>query len=105
MAKNNAFNKEMIEAPINNIVNNIQLLGERVASMIWGEPGLGKTETIKYVFSKAGYEVIPVLAGCSEPTDFSGIPFPYGADGKDVAVSMLPPIWAYRCSTIADPRS
>jgi hypothetical protein len=40
-----------------------------------------------------------VLAGCSEPTDISGVPHPYlNKAGINVATDVLVPLWAYNAS-------
>lgn len=67
-----------------------------ISTMWWGSPGIGKTLTILDTFKDQ--EVIPVLAGCSEPTDFTGIPFDY----KGLASKYLGPMWALRCSEQAE---
>lgn len=67
-----------------------------VPVMFWGQPGIGKTKALNARFRQAGYEnVYTVLAGCSEPTDLSGIPFP--SKENDSAI-YLPPWWAHECS-------
>ena len=67
--------------------------------MLWGQPGLGKTKSLYYNFPEEdGWTIIPVLAGCSEPTDLTGIPFNY----KDQYAKYLVPQWAYHCSDAKD---
>jgi len=67
-----------------------------VSHMWWGEPGIGKTFSIHEAFDDC--EIVPILAGCSEPTDFLGIPFNH----EGVCAKYLAPEWAYRASTIYD---
>lgn len=65
--------------------------------MGWGPPGVGKTMTIRKIFEDKGYQVWPILAGCSEPTDFSGIPFKIPETDW---VIYAPPEWAYKASKL-----
>lgn len=91
------FDTSILEVSVSEMVQLVLMMPIDIAAMVWGQPGAGKTFTILAGFGKAGFGVTPVLAGCSEPTDFTGIPFNY----KDVAAKYLAPIWAYLCSTVA----
>jgi hypothetical protein len=95
---------------VSEILDIVYKLGPEFATMIWGAPGIGKTEATKKVFSKIDpktkkpeHEIVLVLAGCSEPTDISGVPFEYKYKGEAVATRILAPIWAYHASTEAPP--
>ncbi len=77
---------------INQVLDLAWMLGE--PAMIWGEPGLGKTQGLEARAKKEGYRLIPVLAGAMEPTDLGGIPFPY----KNLYTKYLAPYWAFQCS-------
>lgn len=72
----------------------IQHAPHHLATMMWGQPGIGKTKALYDIFSKLDYHVITVLAGCSEPTDLAGIPFAY----KDKYAKFLVPWWGYAIS-------
>jgi hypothetical protein len=78
--------------------------------MLWGSPGIGKTEATKAAFGQIDpetgldeYEIVLVLAGCSEPTDISGVPFEYKYKDEPKATQILAPIWAWHASVDAPP--
>ncbi len=91
---------ELSEQNVVDILSVIRQVGPDVASMIWGPPGIGKTEATKQAFKD--HEIVLVLAGCSEPTDISGVPHPYvNKAGVAVATDVLVPLWAYNASEFA----
>jgi len=53
----------------------------KVPTMIWGNPGGGKTSTVKFLGNKLGVSTEIRSGNKSDPTDFSGIP--YLTDGKN----------------------
>ena len=89
------------EQSVTEILKIIRKLGPDIASMVWGTPGIGKTDAIKAAFKD--HEVVLVLAGCSEPTDISGVPFEYKYKDEPVATQILAPIWAWHASVNAPP--
>jgi hypothetical protein len=90
MSKQDTF----IQCSIPEIMQIIKVTGDQPI-MIWGQPGLGKTRSLYHNFRpEDGWRIIPVLAGCSEPTDLTGIPFNY----KDLHAKYLVPEWAFDCS-------
>ena len=82
------------EMNLNETLKTIKILPNHIPIMLWGSPGIGKTKGLHYTFEPMGYRLIPVLAGCSEPTDLSGIPFNY----QDLYAKYLVPGWAFLCS-------
>lgn len=82
------------EMNLNETLKTIKILPNHIPVMMWGSPGIGKTKGLHYTFEPMGYRLIPVLAGCSEPTDLSGIPFNF----QDLYAKYLVPWWAYLCS-------
>lgn len=60
-------------------------------TLIWGPPGVGKTEYIKGIAKALDLHLEVVLASIREPSDFSGLPVI-----TDGAVDMAPPQWARR---------
>ena len=90
---------EVCEQSVSEILTMVRRLGPEFATMIWGSPGIGKTQAALDAFHD--HEVVLVLAGCSEPTDISGVPFEYKYKGKAVATEILAPIWAYHASVDA----
>lgn len=88
---------EIIECTIGDFGGQLMGLPAEVSVMAWGRPGEGKTGVINSVFSEAGYRVWPILAGCSDPTDFGGIP-DMVTDAP--CFDHKPPLWAFVASTI-----
>jgi len=102
--------EEICQQSVTEILDIVHRLGPEFATMIWGPPGIGKTEAVKQVFGKIDaktgkpeHEIVLVLAGCSEPTDISGVPFEYKYKDEFVATQILAPIWAYNASKDAPP--
>jgi MoxR-like ATPase len=94
---------ELSEQNVADILRIIRQLGPEIPSMIWGSPGIGKTEATKQAFGR-DHEIVLVLAGCSEPTDISGVPHPHVNEaGVNVATDILVPLWAYNASAFAPP--
>lgn len=60
-----------------------------VPTIVWGDPGRGKTAKIESAGRKSGYDVETILGSVRESTDYLGLPFE-----KDGATSNLPPDWA-----------
>lgn len=61
--------------------------------MIWGAPGIGKTEILKQVAKSHGANVIVVILSLMEPTDAVGLPeIQEVGDGQRRTVTRLP-IW------------
>jgi MoxR-like ATPase len=84
-----------IQASITEIMEIIKITTHDQPIMVWGQPGLGKTKSLYYNFRpEDGWTILPVLAGCSEPTDLTGVPFNY----KDLYAKYLVPQWAFHCS-------
>jgi len=90
---------EVCQQNVTEILKTIRQLGPEFPSMIWGPPGIGKTHATLETFGD--HEIVLVLAGCSEPTDISGIPFEYKLNGQAVATKVLAPHWAYLASVEA----
>jgi hypothetical protein len=47
----------------------------KIPTMIWGNPGIGKTSTVKSLGKKLNKETVIRSGNKSDPTDFSGIPY------------------------------
>jgi hypothetical protein len=93
--------QEVCQQNVTEILQTIRKLGPEFSSMVWGSPGIGKTEATKAAF--VDHEIVLVLAGCSEPTDISGVPFEYKYKDNAVATQILAPIWAWHASVDAPP--
>ena len=89
MADNSLSEMNIVEA-----MKIISVLPNDIPVMLWSQPGVGKTKGLESTFRPKGYEVISVLAGCSEPTDLTGIPFNF----NDLYAKYLVPWWAFLCS-------
>ena len=58
--------------------------------MLWGPPGVGKSELVRGVASRAGVGLIDLRLSQLEPTDLRGIPFRDGARVEWSVPSTLP---------------
>jgi hypothetical protein len=68
-------------------------LAADVPVLVWGEPGVGKTASIKALADGLGWPVEIVLASLREPSDFAGLPVVVDGDMR-----FAPPDWAKRLS-------
>lgn len=65
----------------------------RVAVILWGAPGQGKTSVLKSIAEQSGRKLEIVLASIREPQDFAGLP-----TIRDGTMSLIPPNWAQSLS-------
>lgn len=63
----------------------------KVPTILWGPPGVGKTQSIYQLGKVLDLPVEVVIASIHDPTDFSGLPIP-----DDHHVWYAPPDWAKR---------
>jgi hypothetical protein len=77
-------------------INFICRLPMNVTPMIWGPPGVGKTDVVKEVAVRTNADLITVLASQSEPVDISGLP-----DISECHTHFFhrPPWWAHKATT------
>jgi hypothetical protein len=68
-------------------------LATDVPVLLWGEPGIGKTATIRSLGQSLGLHVETVIASLHEPSDFLGLPVP---DLERDRTRFLPPEWFRR---------
>jgi hypothetical protein len=66
--------------------------------LLWGEPGIGKSATMRQLAARLGTPMETVIASVHEPSDFAGLPI-VGADPATDGVPMAPPDWAVRLAT------
>ena len=64
--------------------------GQHTPVMIWGPPGVGKSEIIAQVASRHAVPLIDIRLSQLEPSDLRGIPFRNGANVEWAIPSMLP---------------
>lgn len=70
-------------------------LAADVPVLIWGEPGVGKTASIRALAGSLGWPIEIVLASLREPSDFAGLPIVVNGD-----VHFAPPDWARRLAGV-----
>ena len=56
--------------------------------MMWGAPGIGKSDIVKQIADLEGREVIDIRLPLWEPTDIKGIPY-YNSKENNIAVSRV----------------
>lgn len=61
----------------------------RVAVILWGAPGQGKTSVLKAFAEQSGRKIETILASIREPQDFAGLPAI-----SNGTMSLIPPNWA-----------
>ena len=49
-------------------------LRAKLATMIWGDPGIGKTKSVEQMAKVLGFHLETVIASIREPTDIGGHP-------------------------------
>jgi hypothetical protein len=64
--------------------------GQHTPVMLWGPPGVGKSQIIAGIASKHGVPLIDVRLSQMEPTDLRGIPFRKGDNVEWSVPAMLP---------------
>lgn len=64
--------------------------GHHTPVMLWGPPGVGKSQMIAQVGAKHGVPVIDIRLSQMEPSDLRGIPFKNGENVEWAIPSMLP---------------
>ena len=69
----------------------------KVPVMLWGAPGIGKSDIVKQVAEDQGREVIDIRLPLWEPTDIKGIPYYNSKDNNMV--------WASPAELPVDPKS
>lgn len=64
--------------------------GQHTPVMLWGPPGVGKSQMVAQVAAKYGVPVIDIRLSQMEPTDLRGIPFRTGSTVDWAIPAMLP---------------
>src|SRR3972149_6485728 len=64
--------------------------GHHTPVMLWGPPGVGKSQMVAQVAKKYGVPVIDIRLSQMEPTDLRGIPFRVGDVVEWAIPAMLP---------------
>lgn len=63
---------------------------ENLAVMIWGPPGIGKSDLAKSVAEELNYELLDIRSVLLDPTDIRGIPFVHNGELKMSQPSIFP---------------
>jgi hypothetical protein len=78
-------------------IANAAIQSGKVTPVLWGEPGIGKTEIIRQICKHHGYPVITIIASTREPSDFLGLPY-----RTDDGVRFSAPNWAVEANRLAE---
>ncbi|WP_027342087.1 AAA family ATPase [Hamadaea tsunoensis] len=70
-------------------------VGANLPVLLWGEPGIGKSATLRQLADGLGEPLETVIASVHEPSDFAGLPI-VGEDPAANGIPMAPPDWAVR---------
>lgn len=65
-------------------------LGHHTPVMLWGPPGVGKSQIVAQVAARHAVPVVDIRLSQMEPTDLRGIPFRQGASVEWATPSLLP---------------
>ena len=97
---------ENLEMDMAEIQAALPLLRPRQAVMLWGGPGIGKTQVIEGLAGKLNASCRTIVTSTYEPTDLGGCPFPVASkDGATRYLRYLVAKWGYDATTEAeDPR-
>ena len=69
-----------------------------VPTVLWGNPGEGKTSVVEAAAAGLGLHLEVVIASVREPSDFAGLPVVDSSTGR---VRLAPPEWALRLADAA----
>lgn len=69
-----------------------------VPVILWGPPGIGKTDRIRQLAGDLGWPLVTVLASIRQPDDFAGLPWIH-----EGGVTMVPPDWGRTLSRVEGP--
>lgn len=72
----------------------IALKQNDLVPVLYGYPGIGKTETIKRIAGQLDCELVTVITSQKDPTDIAGQPYVVGLDDGDPRLTHLLPEWA-----------
>jgi len=88
MAKSTkVLNPVLRHAPLSKLL--LGLYAAKVPTMIWSDPGVGKTSTVKQIGEILNVPTVMRSGNKSDPTDFSGIPYLTGGDtNKEMRMSL-----------------
>jgi hypothetical protein len=75
-------------------IADIQKLGIRIPALIHGVHGIGKTEMVKQVADKMGYQCVCLYLSMQEPSDLLGLPTKHEVNGK-VYTMFSEPDWLH----------
>jgi midasin (ATPase involved in ribosome maturation) len=68
------------------VINHILSINPEQSIMLWGPPGVGKSDLIRQIAAEQGLEVLDLRLSQMDPPDLRGMPFP-----KDGATTFYPP--------------
>jgi hypothetical protein len=74
---------------LNKCVSVAVCIQARVAAILWGAPGQGKTSVLRSFAEQSGRKLEIILASIREPQDFAGLPAI-----SNGTMSLIPPNWA-----------
>ena len=63
-------------------------ISSRRPTMLWGPPGIGKSDVVRQIADKNGREMIDIRLALWDPTDIKGMPY---FDSVDKTMKWAPP--------------
>lgn len=86
---------ESLEIDMAQLEKILLVLPKHIVPMIWGPPGIGKTQTVGAVARKLGAGLRTIVTSTYEPTDIGGVPMPVTVEGATRYVRYLVAKWAW----------
>lgn len=72
----------------------------KIPTMLWGNPGIGKTQTIMMLARELGKPCLAKSANKSDPSDFEGLPIVDENSIKQKIVTYVPPAYVKVCTEV-----
>lgn len=70
------------------------LIDARIATLVWGNHGVGKSQSVKQFCEELGYHFVDLRLGTQEVGDLLGLAdFKVDKDGNHIATKFMPPDW------------
>lgn len=70
------------------------LIDARIATLVWGNHGIGKSQSVKQFCDEKGYHFVDLRLGTQEVGDILGLAdFKVDKDGNHIATKFMPPDW------------
>jgi MoxR-like ATPase len=94
---------QTLEMDMAEIALALSLLPEEQPAMIWGGPGIGKTQIVERLGRNLKADVRTIVTSTYEPTDIGGVPMPVSDEGVTEYLRYLVAKWGYDATEQGNP--